>query len=132
MNESLPMQLCLGFADADAEELHDLALSLRGELLGEFAVEPLPCNAETAPQNAKGDLITVGVLALAVLPALLPKLVEYLQHWTMRGQGRSMRIKVGNGDKVVEVELTNSNESLDRLFAFASEETMRLARQVPI
>jgi hypothetical protein len=44
------------------------------------------------------------MLAVAVLPTVVPRLIEFLQAWSMRGEGRTVKIKVQTGDRSVEVE----------------------------
>lgn len=97
------LALTLTEANADDQTLDQLTRRLMRDLrdLGAESVER-PAG-ETAPEGAKGDPITLGALALAVLPALLPKLVELLQAWAGRGESRVVKIKTPSG---VEIEFT--------------------------
>ena len=55
-----------------------------------------------APGGAKGDPITLGALALTVLPTLLPKLVEFLVEWVKDKKGRTVKFQgTINGQAVV-------------------------------
>ena len=93
-------------ADADDEELNRLTLQLRKELRDLDGVEPVkPVEAGTVEAGAKGDPITLGALVVAVLPALVPKLVEFLQAWSTRGENRTVKIETKVGDKSVSVEV---------------------------
>jgi hypothetical protein len=60
-------------------------------------------SGEAVPEGAKGDAFTLGALALVAVPTFLPKLVEFLQAWTLRGENRTVRIKTPAG---LEVEFT--------------------------
>jgi hypothetical protein len=60
-------------------------------------------SGESVPEGAKGDAFTLGALTLAAVPAFLPKLVEFLQAWALRGESRTVRIKTPAG---LEVEFT--------------------------
>jgi hypothetical protein len=100
----------------DSNQLDLLTRSLRGELfeLGVESADLLP--AEDLPEGAKtADPVTIGVLAVAVLPGFLTKLVEYLQAWCMRGENRKVRIKTQVGERSVEVEYSPSALSEDEL-----------------
>jgi hypothetical protein len=128
MDAELQLQVSLGIEDARLDELDELALALRRELNREFGLDARPVAGGEAPANAKGDAFSVGLLAIAVLPTFLPKLVDFFQQWLARGQSRSMRIKIADGDKVVELEVTNANVPLEQLALFAQEQSARLVK----
>ena len=119
---ALPVDVSLIVPGADDEELAEHAWALRAELT-DLGVEasPLPA-AAPAPAGAKtGEAFTVGALALAVLPALLPKVLDFLRHWLDRDRARGgIRIRLGNGSAEVEVELTATDRSLEEALAAAS------------
>jgi hypothetical protein len=73
-------------------------------------------------EGAKGaDAFTWGALALGAAPAFLPKLVEFLQAWTLRGEKRTVKIKTPAG---VEVEFTPEKRlSQDELLALVQRLT---------
>jgi hypothetical protein len=88
---------------ADRERIFDLTNSLNRELL-DLGVGQVARPAEGAvPEGAKGEPFTWGVLALAVVPTLLPKLVEFIQSWALRGENRVVKIKTPQG---LEIEFT--------------------------
>lgn len=89
--------------DSDADELDRLTRQLRDEIeeLGVESVEFI--KAGPAPQGSKlADPVTLGALAIAVLPVFAPKLIEFLQAWTTRGSGQTVKIKTGT----MELEFT--------------------------
>lgn len=90
-------------ADADDERLDELTRRLMRDLrdLGAESIERP--SGEAAPEGAKGDPFTLGALALVAAPAFLPKLVEFLQAWSLRGESRKIKIKTPAG---LEVEFT--------------------------
>jgi len=58
-----------------------------------------------APAGTKSaEAITLGALAITVLPSVLPRLMEFIQAWSLRGQGRSVKIKANIGERSIEVE----------------------------
>jgi len=99
----IPLYLNVTETDADAESLYELTGRLLRDLreLGAESVERPSGNA--VPEGAKGDAFTLGALALVAVPAFLPKLVEFLQTWTLHGENRTVRIKTPAG---LEVEFT--------------------------
>ncbi len=91
--------------NADPEQVDRTTRQLRDEIreLDVESVELLP--AGSVPDGAKGvEVFTLGGLALSVLPPLVPKLVEFLQSWALRGESRKIKIKTQVGDRSVEVE----------------------------
>jgi hypothetical protein len=102
--------------DIDTDMLDRLTRSLRGELL-ELGVNSAEVVASgDVPEGAKSpEAVTWGALAVAVVPTFLPKLVEYLQSWSMRGENRRVRIKTQVGDRSVEVEYSPSALSQEEL-----------------
>jgi hypothetical protein len=99
----IPLHLTITEAEADVESLDELTGRLLRDLreLGAESVERP--SGEAVPEGAKGDAFTLGALALVAMPAFLPKLVEFLQAWTLRGENRTVRIKTPAG---LEVEFT--------------------------
>jgi hypothetical protein len=106
-DQSTPTYLTLKInaEDFDPERLDLMTRQLRGELL-DLEVESVNLVQEDQlPEGAKGaDAVTLGALAVAVLPNFLPKLVEYLQSWTLRAEGRKVKIKSQVGDRSIELE----------------------------
>ena len=65
--------------------------------------------AGAAPRGSKGiDPISLGALAVSILPTAVPKLVEVLGGWLMRGENRKIKIKTQMGDRSVELEYSPS------------------------
>ena len=100
----------------DADELDRLTRQLRGELeeLGVESVDLL--KDKPAPQGTKSaEAVTLGALAVAVLPNALHKLIEFLNGWLMRGENRKIKIKTQVGDRSVEVEYSPKTMSQTEL-----------------
>ena len=91
--------------DADAEELDRLTRQLLGEIR-ELEVESAELvTAGAAPEGTRSaEVVTMGALAVAVLPTVLPKLIELVQAWIMRGQGRTVKFKGRLGIGEIEIE----------------------------
>jgi hypothetical protein len=91
--------------DALADDLDSLTRQLRDEIQ-EFGVESVSLHtAHAAPSGAKSvEAVTLGALAITVLPAVLPRLIEFLQAWSLRSKDRTVKIKATAGDRSVDVE----------------------------
>ncbi len=102
--------------DIDTDRLDVLTRGLRDELLelGVGSAEAVVSDVvERGPKSP--EAVTWGALAVAVVPTFLPKLVEYLHSWSMRGENRRVRIKTQVGDRSVEVEYSPAALSQDEL-----------------
>ena len=90
--------------DTDEEELDRLTRLLLDEIQ-EIDVESVELvGDEAVPEGAKtAEVVTLGALAVSVLPAVVPVLVNYLQAWSRRGEGRTVKIKTQKGDQALEV-----------------------------
>ncbi len=91
--------------DVDADELNRLTGQLRAEL-EDLDVESVGFMRDRAvPEGAKVlDPVTLGTLIVVVLPTVLPKVMEFIQAWTLRDEGHTVKIKVQRGDRSIEVE----------------------------
>lgn len=101
---NITLQIDVG-KDTDAEELHRLARLLRDEIR-KFEVESVDLvRDKKIPKGAKSiEALTFGALAVSLLPAVIPKLIEFLKDWSLRGENRKIKIKTQVRDKSVEVE----------------------------
>ena len=96
----------------DAEELDALTRQLLSEI-GELEVESAQlARGQDAPGGTKGaDPVALGALAVSVLPPMLPKLIDFLQSWSLRGESRTVKIKAQAGDRQIEVEYSPTSMS---------------------
>jgi hypothetical protein len=122
MTNDVQLHLTIAEPGTDAERVDDLTQRLMRDLrdLGAEYVER-PTDGPTL-EGAKGaDVFTWGALALGAAPAFLPKLVEFLKEWTLRGEKRTVKIKTPAG---VEVEFTPEKRlSQDELLALVQRLT---------
>lgn len=103
----IQFDLTLTEEGADLEALDELTIRLMHDLRDVGAESVERPSGGAVPEGAKGDPVTLGALAVVVLPVVLPKLVEFLQSWSMRGAGRTVKIKTPAG---LEVEFTPETE----------------------
>lgn len=100
----------------DDDDLDRLTRQLRGEI-DELGVESVDLvTGGAVPKGARaGELVTLGVLAVAVLPATLPHMINFLRDWSLREEKRSVKIKAQVGDRSVEVAYNPSTMSQSEL-----------------
>lgn len=91
--------------DALAEDVDALTRRLRTEIQ-ELGVETVSLKTtETTPAGTKSvEAVTLGALAVTVLPQVLPRLIEFLQAWSLRSKDRTVKIKASVGDRSVDIE----------------------------
>jgi len=120
---TMDVEIALGKDGQYEEDLDSDARALLREL-SELDIEDVRLDSEgTVPAGAKGvDLVTIGTLALAVLPIALPKIIDFLNHWCSRGDGRTLKIKIVHEARSVEIELPligRTNPDLDSIVKLA-------------
>ena len=118
--QTLALNLEISAADASTEELDSLARGLLNELR-DLDLESVELGrGEAAPEGTKAvDPVTIGSIAVVVLPGLLPKLVEFIQAWALRGQGRTVKFKGKIGGQTIQFE--GSSDELQKLIAALSQ-----------
>jgi len=101
----LTLQIDAG-RDAPPDDLDALTRRLRDELEDlDLQSVSLVKTGRDLPAGAKAaEAVTLGALAITLLPSVLPKLVEFIQAWSLRGQNRTIKIKMNSGDRSVELE----------------------------
>jgi hypothetical protein len=82
--------------------------------------------AEAPPATRSAEALLAGTVAIAVLPAVLPKLVELLNSWMALRKGRSVRVKVSRGDASIEVEFAPGERRGEEIFDFVDRLEARL------
>lgn len=107
--EQLELYLEVLAGDLKDDELDSLTRQLLSEL-NELDVESANLvKGNELPEGSKGDPVTIGAIVLVVLPSVLPKIVEFLQAWSLRGNGRTVKFK-GKG-----IEFEGPPEELQKL-----------------
>jgi hypothetical protein len=114
-----PLQVILQISSSPelgSDELDQLTRQLLGELQ-EVEIESASLiKEEETPEGAKSvEAVTLGSMAVAVLPAFFPKLIEFLQAWALRGQDRNVKVKTQVGERSVEVEYSPDKMSKQEL-----------------
>jgi hypothetical protein len=104
----LILTLDLG-AGAHNDELDQAARRLRAELMDlDFDSVELLKEGDLPAGAKSAEALTLGSLGVVLLPSLLPKLLEYLQSWSLRGENRKVSIKTRVGDRSIELDYNPS------------------------
>lgn len=119
VTQSLHLTIQIALDEPDNEVLDSLARQLLDELSDQPVESVDLARSGTAPAGTKSaEAITLGALAVTVLPAVLPKLVEFCQAWALRGQGRTLKFKGNLGGQDFEFE--GKAEDLQLILAMLS------------
>lgn len=119
MEETIRLILELETATTD----HDTIDLTTRELLGELRDIDLESaellTDKSIPEGSKSaEATTLGILAIAVLPAVLPQLIELLQAWVTRTDDRIVKIRSQKGERILEIEYcpdSISNKELSQM-----------------
>jgi hypothetical protein len=87
--------------------------------------------AAAPPATRSAEAVIAGTVAVAVLPAVLPKLVELLNSWMALRKGRTVRVKVSRGDAAIEVEFAPGERGGDEILNFIDKLGRRLGKKQP-
>ena len=83
--------------------------------------------AGPAPRGLRSpEALVAGGLAVAVLPAILPKLLDLVNGWVSARRGRTVRVKVSRGGRSLEVEFAPGGDAEERILAFVDRLDARL------
>jgi hypothetical protein len=85
--------------------------------------------AAAPPATRSAEAVLAGTVAIAVLPAVLPRLVELLNSWMALRKGRSVRVKVSRGDATIEVEFAPGERAGEEILDFVGKLESRLGRK---
>ena len=102
-------EIQVSVADATEDELDRLTRQLLKEVRDTDVESAELAKGGPAPAGSKGDPITMGAIAIEVLPAVLPSVIALVQAWVMRGPGRMVKFK-GTGS-----EFEGSPDELQRV-----------------
>ncbi len=103
-----PIRLVLELDGGSDEQADVMARSLARQL-DELGAEAELLRGAPAPQGTKGDSVTVGSIAIAVLPTLLPKVLDFLGHWVGRQSGPTVKLKTERDGKTIEFTLSGGD-----------------------
>lgn len=115
----MDMQFNFHDAEVEADQLDAMLESLMRDV-GTAGATPSRVVEGRLPKNAKGDAFTVGAIAIAALPVVLPQVIQLVNEWVVRAPKRRIRIRGKNG---LEVEFTSDKP-------LGEKEVLDLARRI--
>ncbi len=97
---------------SDPEAMDRLTRNLRSGIQ-EIGLESVQLGVdETKADGSKGaGAVLPGILVLNGMIALMPKVLEYLQSWIMRGQNQAVSIEIQRGANKVNLSFTPKSTS---------------------
>jgi hypothetical protein len=127
MGASDPVHLLVSIADTSSPDAESIDVETRrfAREVSDLDVESVePARAGDIPRGAKGaDVAAIGAVLVSLLPAALPKLIDFIQAWALRSSGRTVKIHATAGDRTFDLEYsptTTSREELQELLAAVS------------
>lgn len=113
-SEYFEFQVQLIVEGATEEDVDKMSRQLVAELRN-YDVETVSLlKGSNAPLGTKStDPVTIGALAIVVLPTLLPKVIDFIQTWALRGQGKTVKFKGKVNNQLIEFE--GSPHDLEKL-----------------
>lgn len=113
-SELFEFQVEISVSNATEEDVDQMTRQLFAELRNMDIDSVSLVKGADAPLGTKStDPITIGALAIAVLPSVLPKVVEAIQAWALRGQGKTVKFKGKINGRMIEFE--GSADELEKL-----------------
>ena len=103
--EALKFELEISAKDTTEADIDRMTRNLLAELRETDVESAELVTSGPAPSGTKStDPVTTGAIVLAVLPTFLPKIVEFVQAWALRGHGRTVKFKGKISGQTVEFE----------------------------
>lgn len=126
---SLQIQTINNDNEADDQNTRLLFNEIKEETLVSF-INYQPSGAQ--PDNTKGvDPLITGALVVALAPTALSKFLEFLHAWTLRREGRTIKIKVKNetGNALeIEVPQVTSKEEVKAWIRLVEDAVQKSAK----
>ncbi len=113
-SEYFEFQVELTIQGATEEDVDKMSRQLVAELRNSEVESVSLLRGSIAPLGTKSaDPVTIGALAIVVLPTLLPKVIDFIQTWALRGQGKIVKFKGKINNQLIEFE--GSPHDLEKL-----------------
>jgi hypothetical protein len=119
----------VGDGTANDDEIDRVTRRLRQQL-SELDVEGVKLGpGGRVPAGAKAlDPVAAGTLVVTLLPAVVPKVVDFLRAWMLRDAGRTVKIRAASGDRSFDIEYApgvTSEDDVRRLLETFSDALAR-------
>ncbi len=91
---------------ADAREIEERTRSLRREIAGLHVESVELVSGGPAPAGTRSaEAVIAGSLLVAILPNVLPKLIEVINGWITHAKDREVEITIRKGDEALTVKV---------------------------
>ena len=101
---------------AEADEVDKMTRQLLRELKATVDAKSAELVTHEAPEGTlSAEAVTIGALALAVLPVFVDSVINFLIEWSKRGDGRIITIKTEMDGDPLEVAFDPNKTSPDEL-----------------
>ena len=112
VEEPVELNILISAENATEDDIDLLTRQLLSELRDTDIESAALAKGSPAPAGSKSvEPVMIGNIAVAVLPAFLPKIVDFVQTWVLRGQGRIVKFR-GKG-----IEFEGPPEDFQKLLA---------------
>ena len=127
---SIPLQLQVDSGSVlTCDELDRITRSLRRDLSEQDVQSVEFARDAKVPAAAKSaEAVALGSLAIAVLPVAIPKVIEFLRDWLMRGENRTLKLKLQVGGNSAEIEYNPGSVTTNEIELLAGKLTGALGR----
>jgi hypothetical protein len=129
-DSSVPLQLQVDSGNLlTPDELDRVTRSLRRALSEQDVQSVEFARDANVPSGAKSaEAVALGSLAVAVLPVAIPKVIEFLRDWLMRGENRTLKLKLQVGGNSAEIEYNPGSVTTNEIEALAGKLTGALGK----
>jgi hypothetical protein len=111
---------------ADAREIEEGTRSLRREIAGLHVESVDIVSGGPAPAGTRSpEVVVAGSLLVAILPNVLPKLIEVINGWITRGKDRDVEITIRKGDEALTVKVPSTADR-STVLSFVDDLRVRL------
>ncbi len=116
---------------ADAREVEEQTRALKREIQGLPVQSVDLVSGGKAPAGTRSpEVLLAGTVAVTLLTPLLPKLIEVINGWLMRGKDRDVEIRITRGTETIEVKVPASARR-EEVLAFVDQLRARLGEPGP-
>lgn len=99
-----------------ASEIDELTRSLLREIDRDIPVETAMLATQRSPEGTRsGEVVTIGVIVLTILPVFLDKLVDFILSWTQRNTESKVTLSISTKSGRINVEYDPKKTSREEM-----------------
>jgi hypothetical protein len=109
-------EIFIHFISTDLERAENLKNNLKKQLIEFDNIKVLKLKSQPLPDGAmSSDAITIGALAIAVLPSLITTIINTIKEIKLKNKGVAITIMVKDGDREIHLEIPADSISVDKI-----------------